>query len=609
MPAVVDLTPTQKEIMEAGGHLLITGGPGSGKTTVSILKAAKIARESLPAESRVLFLSFARATVSRVLEAIDEERQISAAEKKRIEVDTYHSFFWRILKAHGYLVGLPRRLYLLTPPSEAVALSAIRSGYKAASKLSDAQKAEKLQRENEERSRLAHEEGRVCFDLFASFVGKLLHGSDRLRKLLATVSPFIILDEFQDTNASQWHVVRALGLHSTLIALADPEQRIFDFIGADPARLGHFRDDFEPREFDLKAENHRSKGTDITLFGNDVLKGKFAANTYNGIEVCTFPSNPNQAYTVLTTQTLQARKRLLAHGPKNWSLGVLVPTKKMTRQVSDNFRTPLGTLPRITHSAAVDMDAPILAAEIVAFLMQPSADHAHLRDFVELLCSYFHGKGGAAPSQTSLKEAKGIRSAYEKTVCAAGAGKPTLKKSIFVTITSVYQAARMLSMTGNPDSDWLAVRDVLYKGMCPRLKEIANEVRNVRLLERGTQLRQALSQDWRDNGAYPNALAITRQAFIQEHFATAHRAETGIVVMNMHKAKGKQFDEVIIFEGWPFLRKGVIMSNTDRIVRANSRDQNLSQARQNFRVSITRAKRRTTILTPKDDPCVLLLEE
>jgi DNA helicase-2/ATP-dependent DNA helicase PcrA len=93
--------------MNASGHLLVSGGPGSGKTTVSILKAAKLARESLPPEARVLFLSFARATVSRVLEAIDEERQISPAEKKWIEVDTYHSFFWRILKAHGYLIGLP----------------------------------------------------------------------------------------------------------------------------------------------------------------------------------------------------------------------------------------------------------------------------------------------------------------------------------------------------------------------------------------------------------------------------------------------------------------------------------------------------------------------
>lgn len=301
---MVDLTDGQKDILRVDGHQLVTGGPGSGKTTVSILKAAKIARETLRPGQKVLFLSFARATVSRVLEAIDEESQITREEKRRIEVDTYHAFFWRILKTHGYLVGFPRRLTILTPPSEAIALSNVRSEYKKESKLSNEEKAEKWQREDTERNRLAMEEGKVCFDLFASRAGTLLHGSQKVRTLISTMYPFIILDEFQDTSVDQWRVVEALGKGSTLIALADPEQRIFDFIGADPERLNHFKAAFKPSIHDLAGDNHRSKGTEIALFGNDILAGRFRQSNYQGIDFGVFDSNPNQAFATLVGQVL-----------------------------------------------------------------------------------------------------------------------------------------------------------------------------------------------------------------------------------------------------------------------------------------------------------------
>ncbi|MDW9823504.1 UvrD-helicase domain-containing protein [Sinorhizobium meliloti] len=606
---MVDLTAAQKEVIRTDGYQLVTGGPGSGKTTVSILKAAKIAREALRPGQRVLFLSFARATVSRVLEAIDEENEISREEKQSIEVDTYHAFFWRILKTHGYLVGLPRRMTILTPPNEAIALSSVRNGYKAQSRLSPEEKVEKKSREEAERMRLATEQGKICFDLFADRVATLLHGSQKVRALISTMYPFIILDEFQDTSRDQWRVVHALGMESTLIALADPEQRIFDFIGADPARLDHFKAAFNPSIHDLAGDNHRSKDTEIVLFGNDILAGRFRQGDYQGVECEGFESNNNQAFATLVTQVLQARRRLIDSGKRNWSLAILVPTKRMTRLVSDVLREPFGNLPAISHTASVDMEGPILAADILAFLLQKRLDPGSFDELVRLLCSYFHGRGGNAPTKTDMGEAARLQGALVKWNERLTKGRSAPGNSVLNATALVYEAAMAEILTGDPDKDWRALRAVLESGACSRFQEVAKEVRNVRLLERGTQLRQGLAQDWRDFGSYRNALAITRQSFMQEHFATAHKPESGVVVMNMHKAKGKQFDEVIIFEGWPRRVKRKIVANPDRIVTSNVRNGAMTQARQNFRVSVTRAKQRTTILTPQDDICVLLIAD
>jgi len=600
----MELTEGQLDVMEADGHLLVTGGPGSGKTTVSIIKAAQIAEQYICSGQKILFLSFARATVSRVVEAIDYEHKISTATKRLIDVDTYHAFFWRILKTYGYLIGLPRKLEIITPPHEAIALSRVRSGFPAKN-LTNKQKETKKAAEVAERVRMARNEGLVCFDLFASYVGKILHGSKRIRRLIASMYPVVILDEFQDTNDEQWQVVQALGEFSRLIALADPEQRIYDWIGADPARLEHFRKSFTPVEVDLNTDNHRSAGTEIAIFGNDLLTGKFRQQEYKGITLDVFNSFPDQAMTKLVTTIYVARQRLIKQGFKNWSLAILVPTKKLTRLVSDALHRPPAGMTEVSHSAAIEMEAAILGAEVIALLMQPDVDNRHFAQLIELLCNYFQGKDGSEPTQGALKEAIKIRSAYEKLLKSSDNSKALRRNSILTNILATYEQVRSLIMTGDPDKDWLAVRSALENGTCIRLKEIAGEVRNIRLLNRGMQLRQQLAQDWRDNG-YRNALAVVRQAFIQEHFSKGSKPETGVVVMNMHKAKGKQFDEVIIFEGWAKRVSGEIVANPNRIVRSNSRDHINEQARQNFRVSVTRGKRQTTILTPKDDPCVLL---
>lgn len=62
-------TPQKKAFLESTQHVLAMGGPGSGKTHVALVKARDEIRSAklLPGQ-RILFLSFARPTVARILE-------------------------------------------------------------------------------------------------------------------------------------------------------------------------------------------------------------------------------------------------------------------------------------------------------------------------------------------------------------------------------------------------------------------------------------------------------------------------------------------------------------------------------------------------------------
>ena len=600
---MIQPTASQQAVLDACGPLLVTGGPGSGKTTVSILKAARTIESLIRPHQKVLFLSFARATVSRILRSIQETPGLSCATLDAIAVDTYHALFWRLLKCNGYLLGLPRRLEVLSPPAEAVALSSIRAKRSGSSLPADQSLLEEEIRA--ERLRLARA-GQVSLNLFATYVAELLEGSQKLRALYGRRYPVLILDEFQDTNAEQWRAVKAMGRASVPVALADPEQRIYDFIGADPERLNQFRERFRPTEISLASENHRSRGTEIPSFADDMLRGTLRKRAYEGILIKRFPSNKNQAAAALLGTVLTARSRLVKSLGSDWTLAVLVPTKRMTRRVSGWLITPVGKFPPIAHSTVVDTDGVALAAEVLAVALEPASSERDA-SFIDCLCRFFRGKHGGTPTQGDLRTANSIERGYAKYAAQTEHGRKPSTTSIVARVLHELQESDATPRTGNPERDWLAIRRMFGREDADqRLRVVAEEVKYLHLLARGGELRHNLGETWRQFGNYCGALDAVRTALQQAHFASQARAECGVIVMNMHKSKGKEFDEVIIFEGWPNYVKGRLVANPDRIIRGNQIGEGTGQARQNLRVSITRAKTCTTILTPQRDPCVLL---
>lgn len=560
--------------LASDGHVLALGGPGAGKTHVALVKAREEIRAGkLMPGQKIVFLSFARPTVARILEKAAE--LVSRNELKQLEISTYHGFAWSILRSHGYLLNATCPISLLPPPEAAAHLSDV-----------------PIENRPQEIRRLFDEEGKLHFDLFARLVAELLQRSNALARVYCGTFPIIILDEFQDTNADEWAVIQQLGRRSRLIALADPEQRIYEFRGADPNRLAEFVQMFVPVRFDFAGENFRSSGTDIATYGNDLLTGQNRGKPYANVRVVAYGFYQGKSqHFPLKVEVLRAIQRL--HGTGEWSLAVLVPSKQLMLQVSDYLSTESDGLPTIFHDVAMDAEPPALAASVIAGLLEGGTASAVIASrLVASLHAHIRGRNGnKAPAQAEMQLADAIGGYLD-----SGTIKGKNRLLIVQECQRIAVERTHLQLSGDPEEDWRRVRALLATSAAPTLTRVAEDAKFLRLLHRGSALRVSLSGLWKAHGGYVGAESAVRDALLQEHFATAQKDWRGIHLMTIHKAKGKEFDEVIIYEG----------RHVGRIVSSTADAKRTGQARLALRVAVTRAKLRATIVTPKADRCPFL---
>jgi DNA helicase II / ATP-dependent DNA helicase PcrA len=566
----------RQKILTEQGHLLVLGGPGSGKTTIALRKAkTEIESGNLKRGQKILFLSFARSTLSRVTE--QSLGEFNNESRKLIELSTYHGFAWNVLRSHGYLLGKARQLRVFLP-------------HDAASYLADIPGDKRKQ----ELKRLFQEDGLIHFDLFAGLTADLFMRSTALCKVFSNAFPLIIVDEFQDTDAAEWGLVKALGTGSRLIALADPDQRIYEFRGADPMRIKEFSDEFSPVSFDFGTENHRSANTDIVTFANDLLTGKNKGKTYENVKALTygFYQGKHELFSAKACLLQCLKRARKAKGPGDVSVAVLVPSNRLMLQLSDYLSKAMDDLPVVPHTVAFDAEGPALAASIIALLLEiNSSDESNEQRLVQGIATHIRGRSGSkGPSKANgdlaralLDHVSGKKITGSKRLAVIESCRQILKKRL------------ELQLTGDPGKDWLLVRQLLTDSASESVKQVADDAKYLRLFRRGALLQARLSEVWRESGIYQGALNAVNDALLQEHFAAASHEVKGVYVMTIHKSKGKEFDEVLIYEG-----------RYTPIVRANSSSAQLAQSRLSLRVAVTRGRMNSTILMPKSSPCPLL---
>lgn len=283
MDILAELNPAQREAVEAiNGPVLILAGPGSGKTRVIVHRVAYLIKVCGVNPRRIMAVTFTNKAARGM-----EERlyHLVSGSVKNLTIGTFHAICARILRIEGKAIGIDPRFVIYDDEDQLSLLkrSLQEAGFDpkqyAPRAIQSAVTAAKSQlltpQDYQEHSQSYFEEvvGRV-YERYQQLltVSSALDFDDLLMKTVQlfkqapeVLSKYqerylhILVDEFQDTNLTQYELVKQLaGKYRNICVVGDPDQSIYSWRFADLRNILNFEKDYPEARVVLLEQNYRS---------------------------------------------------------------------------------------------------------------------------------------------------------------------------------------------------------------------------------------------------------------------------------------------------------------------------------------------------------------
>ena len=278
-PVLAGLNDQQRAaVIAVEGPVLILAGAGSGKTRVITHRVAHLVLDRGVDSGRILAVTF----TNKAAEAMRVRAEaLLAGRALHAWMSTFHSFCVRLLRREAATAGLPpgfliydeddqmaavreamRALDLsekLHPPRRLLSrISALKNAARTEGE-EDGYGSDLVRRVMERYREVLRAAGAVDFDDLLLLAVALLERNDPVRRSWQERFPYLLVDEYQDTNRAQYDLVRLLaGPGGNLTVVGDEDQSIYSWRGADISNILDFEHDFPGARVFRLEENYRS---------------------------------------------------------------------------------------------------------------------------------------------------------------------------------------------------------------------------------------------------------------------------------------------------------------------------------------------------------------
>ncbi len=299
------LNERQLEAVEhIDGPIMIVAGAGSGKTKVLTTRIAHLMKNGIDAFN-ILALTFTNKAAAEMKERV--EKALGNSEARNLYIGTFHSVFARILRGEATKMGYPANFTIYdTDDAKGIIKDIVKEmnlddkHYKPAfiyNRISAAKNSLIGPEQYRHDTQIQQEDSRTSrpliadiYDIYARrcFKNGAMDFDDLLFKMYVLLTSFpdalakyqqrfhyILIDEYQDTNAAQYAIIKMLGaVRENICVVGDDAQSIYSFRGATVQNILQFQSDYDDVKVVKLEQNYRSSQSILNVANNVISNNR-----------------------------------------------------------------------------------------------------------------------------------------------------------------------------------------------------------------------------------------------------------------------------------------------------------------------------------------------